>query len=123
MGQAESHTSRFEAAAVDLERVRRGIGESAQAAAVFGQAVEQGGTVIVPVAKAVWGYGGSEDRLKQGSGAGVGAFVRPVGFIELKKGRISFRRIGVPWLIVGQAASAGALAALLLQRLRKGQER
>jgi hypothetical protein len=94
------------------------ISRNAGAASVFGEAVEQAGVVVIPVASAIWGFGGGEKQRTRERGAGGGALVRPLGFIEIRNGQARFQRLGVPWLAAGAAALAGAGAALLLRHLQ-----
>ena len=42
------------------ERLAEKIGSSARATAVFGEAVERDGVIVIPVAKARWGFGGGD---------------------------------------------------------------
>jgi uncharacterized spore protein YtfJ len=42
------------------ERLAEKIGSSARATAVFGEAVEHDGVIVIPVAKARWGFGGGD---------------------------------------------------------------
>lgn len=90
-----------------VERLASVIGRSARACAVYGEAVYQGSSVIVPVAKATWGVGGGKGPGDSGEGGGGGMHVVPVGFIHLEKGRARFHPIRK------SALSFGAIAALL----------
>lgn len=105
-------------ASKDLGQLGSLISRSAGAASVFGEAIEQADVIVVPVASATWGFGGGEIARTGERGAGGGALVRPVGYIEIRNGQARFRRLGVPWLAAGAAALAGAGAALLLRSLR-----
>ena len=75
-----------------LARLANTVGNGASASMVFGERVEQGGTIVIPVAKVGWGggIGGFSAALKNG-GAGMSA--RPLGYIELRDGEARFRRI------------------------------
>ena len=89
------------------------LGAVARAATVFGEPVERDGITVIPVAKALWGFGGGAGHGyeegsggKQGDGAGGGGGVRvtPVGFIEIKESAANFRPIrtaSLPWIIMG----------------------
>src|SRR5262245_13732418 len=69
---------------------------------VFGSPVEREGVTVIPVAKARWGMGGGFGRRGEqreqgegptrgaGIGAGGGAIVKPLGFIEITAGRSRF---------------------------------
>jgi uncharacterized spore protein YtfJ len=85
------------------------LGGTASAQAVFGAAVEKDGVTIVPVARVRYGVGGGggrgpgrkkrrdegdSDEVGYGHGGGVQA--SPVGYIELRDGQTSYKRIADP---------------------------
>jgi uncharacterized spore protein YtfJ len=92
---------------------------------VFGPAVERGGVTVIPVAKARWGMGGSSARQKRdgevtpqmGVGAGGGAIVKPMGFIEVTEGRSRFRPIVDPGLVALTAIATGAIGVSALRTI------
>lgn len=105
-----------------FERLAETLGVSAQAASVFGEAVESEGLTIIPVAKARWGLGGGSGRHgrvrpNEGMGGGGGVIVQPVGYIEMKNGESRFRPIVTPgtWI----ALAAGAVLLLGLTRRKR----
>lgn len=104
----------FDAQAMSgVERLASVIGGSAQASAVFGEPVHQGSTIVVPVAKALWGVGGGEGPEGQGQGSGGGMHVVPVGYIHIENGHAHFHPIRKSALVVGAIALvAGALLML-----------
>jgi uncharacterized spore protein YtfJ len=95
------------------------LGGTASAQAVFGAAVEKDGVTIVPVARVRYGVGGGGGRgggrkkkrdgadpvQEVGYGHGGGVQAAPVGYIELRDGRATYKRIADP---------ARPLAVLLL---------
>ncbi len=103
-------------------RMAEAIGGRAGAAAVFAPPVTQDGATVIPVAQALWGFGGGTGTktgegapAESGTGGGGGAIVRPLGYIVLRDGKVSYRRItALPALLL--AALAGAGLAMLLRR-------
>jgi uncharacterized spore protein YtfJ len=95
------------------------LGAVARATTVYAEPVDRDGLTVIPVAKARWGFGGGLGHTKDehGAGGGGGVIVTPVGFIEIKNGQATFRRIrtsSLPWML------AGSIALLLLrQTLRR----
>jgi hypothetical protein len=89
------------------EQLAEKVGGTARASAVFGDPVEGQGVVVIPVAKAKWGFGGGSGGRdgEQGAGGGGGTAVSPVGYIELHGGKARFRSIH------GRARLGAAIAA------------
>jgi uncharacterized spore protein YtfJ len=92
---------------------------------VFGPAVERGGVTVIPVAKARWGMGGGSGPQRRdgetppqlGVGAGGGAIVKPMGFIEMTEGRSRFRPIVDPGLVALTAIATGAIGVSALRAI------
>jgi len=111
-----------------LERIGKAVGQRAQASAVFGEAVRDGGLTVTPVARARFGFGGGagsggrQGEVGSGGGGGGGAAVTPIGFIELREGGATFKRIMSPtdWAVLVGAAS---LALLAVKRLLVSAQR
>jgi uncharacterized spore protein YtfJ len=105
-----------------LERISGAVGERAKVSSVFGDPVEREGVTVIPVARARFGFGGGggsggpEGEDGSGGGGGGGAMVSPVGYIELRSGGASFKRISGPTDLLALVAAA-SLAALALKRL------
>ncbi|HEX6116224.1 MAG TPA: spore germination protein GerW family protein [Solirubrobacterales bacterium] len=103
-----------------VERLAQRMSGAARAEAVFGDVVERGGVSVIPVARAMWGFGGGGGvgDGEEGSGGGGGGLVRPIGFIEIRGGEASFRRIRDPRppLIAAAAVLLAAVAARLAAR-------
>lgn len=106
-----------------LERVGQTVGQRAQAATVFGEAVEREGVTVIPVAKARFGFGGGggggargEENQGSGGGGGGGVAVTPIGYIELRDHASQFKRITTSRDLLAMVAAA-AIAAVTLRRL------
>jgi uncharacterized spore protein YtfJ len=104
----------------EIDRVTALIGKYANSAAVFGEPVQQDGTLVIPAAHLVWGFGGGrslEDSRgsSAGSGAGGGAMVTPHGIIEIRRGRVRYHlaRSGTKAFFVGAAVGAILMGLLL----------
>jgi uncharacterized spore protein YtfJ len=84
------------------------LGGTASAGAVFGAPIEKDGVTVVPVARVRYGVGGgggrgmgrkkgeAQDSDQVGYGHGGGVQAAPVGYIELRGGETSYRRIADP---------------------------
>jgi uncharacterized spore protein YtfJ len=83
-----------------LTRMAERLGATAAAAAVFGTPVESEGTTVIPVARVRYGFGGGSGRSKkedgEGFGGGGGVHAAPVGYIDVRGGEASYRRINDP---------------------------
>jgi uncharacterized spore protein YtfJ len=103
-----------------LENLADRLGDSASAAAVFGQAVEREGVTVIPVARVRWGVGGGGGgrARRHGGGAGGGVIASPVGYIELRDGAAHYRPI-LDAKLVGSALSALVALFFLVRRLRR----
>lgn len=114
------------------ERVADKIG-STGVTTVFGQPVEREGVTVIPVARAMWGFGAgtgldnpSKDKrstpdgigVSFGDGGGGGVMIGPVGYIELTNGRARFRPIVVVPVVPLAIAGGVVLAILVLRGLR-----
>jgi len=105
------------------ERLAERVGAAARASAVFGDAVEGQGVIVIPVARAKWGFGGGSGGRdgEQGAGGGGGTSVSPVGYIELRAGEARFRRIRSRSQIAAAAVACGLSAAVAFRvgRMRR----
>jgi uncharacterized spore protein YtfJ len=106
-----------------IERIGRAVGKRAQASAVFGEPVQRDGVTVIPVARARFGFGGGggtgpaeEKGQGSGSGGGGGGAVSPVGYIEVRDGSATFKRILTPMDLLPLAAAA-AIMAIAVRRL------
>ncbi|MCZ2111612.1 MAG: sporulation protein [Dehalococcoidia bacterium] len=112
-----------------LDTLASRIGAHADAAAVFGDAVERDGVTVIPVAKVRWGFGGgagsgadtTSGALDSGEGAGGGGGVlaSPLGFIEIRNGVATFHRIKDPVANVPLIVAAAFVTWVALRGIRK----
>ncbi|MFW6201106.1 MAG: spore germination protein GerW family protein [Gemmatimonadota bacterium] len=98
------------------------IGRTARAKAVFGDPIERDGVTVIPVARARWGFGdgggaGERGEGAGGGGGGGGVMLRPVGFIEVRKGKARYRPIVSTAALAASVAAAGVLAGRIASRL------
>src|SRR3954453_10176996 len=99
------------------QRIAERVGGRAGASAVFGDAVEQPGVTVIPVAKAKWGFGaGSGEGVESGSGGGGGAMVSPIGFIEVRHDGARFVPIRDLRTTALQVAAATCLLGWMMRR-------
>jgi uncharacterized spore protein YtfJ len=103
-----------------VETLAERIGTRFGSTAVFGEPVEAEGVTVIPVARATWGFGGGTgtrpEAEGEGEGGGGGGSTSPVGFIELRDGRASFRPIVDPRPFVLAAAAGLAVGAFAAAR-------
>ena len=106
-----------------LQRVGRLVGDRVTVTTIYGEPIERDGLTVIPVARARFGFGGGggggargEEEHGSGGGGGGGALVSPAGYIEIRDGLATFRRITSPADLVALGAAA-ALAAIALRRL------
>lgn len=117
-----------------VAKTLRSLGERLQAGAsvrqVYGDPIEFGGRMVVPIARLRYGFGaggGMEGRGKagsglggRGSGGGAGISVRPVGALEITKAGTRFIRFTDP-APLGLALLIGFLVGLRTgRRSRRG---
>jgi uncharacterized spore protein YtfJ len=80
-----------------LTRLAERLGATAAASAVFGEPVERDGITVIPVARVRWGVGGGSGRGKkqdsEGFGGGGGVQAEPMGYIDVRGGEATYRRI------------------------------
>ena len=106
-----------------LERLAERIGGHANVRAVFGEPIERGDLVVVPVARVRWGVGGgsgsgvsaSGSDSGSGSGGGGGAAADPVGYLEIRPTGATFVPIAPPYPGPQFVLTAGLAAAFILR--------
>lgn len=99
-----------------VERLAQQLGLSATAQTIYGTPVERDGLTIIPVARAIYGFGGgggAKANEGEGSGGGAGVALTPIGYIELANGKARFRPIRGS--VVPLVAVSGLVAWLLLR--------
>jgi uncharacterized spore protein YtfJ len=118
------------------ERLARWVGQRAGVQAVFGDPVDNGDTVVIPVARSMWAVGGgagggqadadagSDGPSGSGYGSGGGGAVMtvPVGYLELRPDGARFRPIGhgVNPAVILAGGLATAIVLRALARLVRG---
>ncbi len=101
-----------------VERLAEKLGIAANSATIYGEPVERAGTTVIPVSKAMYGFGGGKgagtktEGSDSGSRGGGGMVLQPVGYIEIKEGITRFRTIRDPQTVV-KIVAIGSLALLL----------
>jgi uncharacterized spore protein YtfJ len=101
-----------------VERLAQQLGASASAQTIYGTPVERDGITVIPVARAIYGFGGgggSKGNEGEGSGGGAGVALSPIGYIELTDGKSRFRPIRGS--VVPLVAMSGLVALLLLRNV------
>ncbi|MCC9136768.1 spore germination protein GerW family protein [Pontibacter silvestris] len=100
-----------------VERLAEKLGMAANSSTIYGEAVERNGVTVIPVSKAMYGFGGGTGAKPdgEGSGAGGGIAIIPVGYIEMKEGNTRFRTIRDPQTII-KIVAIGGLTTLLIAR-------
>jgi uncharacterized spore protein YtfJ len=105
---------------VNVDELLSGARDAISVRRVFGEPIEQGDAVVVPVASVGGGGGGGGDNEDNGGG-GFGLRARPVGAYVIKDGEVTWKpavdpgRIMLGWQIV---AGIWALAFWALARRR-----
>jgi uncharacterized spore protein YtfJ len=103
---------------MDTTELTGTIGDVISIKRVFGEPVEQGGVIVIPVAVVIGGGGagrtGSTDGDDENSGGGFGMWVRPLGVYVIKNDIVRFR----PLIHVTPLAITGMLCATWLVRRR-----
>lgn len=102
-----------------VERLAQRLGLAADASHIFGAPVERDGLTVIPVARAVYGFGGGSGGREgeEGAGGGAGVALTPVGFIEMGGGAARFRRLRDPLTLLPVVAAGCLAAGWALQRL------
>jgi uncharacterized spore protein YtfJ len=110
-----------------LEKIQKQSG----AKLVFGDPVEKADKIVIPVAKAMYGFGGGagkfhtegegseEGQNEKGAGMGGGLSARPVGVIEITEERTTFIPINDTSRLIGIFLLGAILGRLLIRRSRK----
>jgi hypothetical protein len=102
-----------------VESLADRLGAKARASTLYGEPVDREGVTVIPVARAMWGFGGGtrrDDEREVGAGGGGGMVVSPVGYIEIKDGSSTYRPIFKPPMLA-MAAAVGMAIGLALARV------
>jgi uncharacterized spore protein YtfJ len=106
-----------------IERLGRQLGIGVNAKHIYAEPVERGGVTVIPVAKAVYGFGGGgKKESEQGSGGGGGAVLTPIGYIEIKNGTTRFRPARDPLVYAFLIAATAPLVIFAGRRLWKNRD-
>ncbi len=102
-----------------LDRLAQRFGGMASASAVYGAPVERDGVTVIPVASIRLGFGAGNDTNQGRQGGGGGAAMSPIGYIEIRDGIVTFRRIRnleTQMLMAIPIVLAGSLNLWLIRR-------
>lgn len=104
-----------------VERLAHTLGAEANATHIFAPPIERDGITVIPVAKAVYGFGGGggQQRGETGSGGGGGAVIKPEGYIEITNGHTRYRPIRDPMMWLPMIMASGALSFLVARGVMK----
>jgi uncharacterized spore protein YtfJ len=107
-----------------LEAIAERVGAHASVTAVFGEPVERGGLTVIPVASVRWGFGGGGgtsggEEEAGGSGGGGGVAADPSGYIEIRDGEATFRRIGPAYPSAPFILAVGLAAAFVIRAISR----
>lgn len=104
-----------------IERLAEKLGLAAKSSLIYGEPVERDGVTVIPVSKAMYGFGGGAGTKagEEGSGGGGGLAIMPVGYIEMKQGNSRFRVIRDPQTVVKIVAIAGIVTLLTVRSITK----
>ncbi|MER5542375.1 GerW family sporulation protein [Streptomyces sp. NPDC001118] len=110
--------------AVLLEQLADKLGGRAPGTVVFGEPIVSQDVTVIPVARIGFGFGGNTGQeAGEGGVVGGGAEARPLGFIEIKEGKTTYKPIRDPWVNVLVPLTGGLLAgaAILRYLARRGR--
>jgi hypothetical protein len=107
-----------------LERLAERVGGRASAKAEFGEPIERGDLTVVPVARVRWGFGGGSgtsagEAEASGSGGGAGVAADAIGYIQVRSGEATFRRIAAPFLSPAFVLASGLTAVIVIRALAR----
>jgi uncharacterized spore protein YtfJ len=95
---------------MNVDELLSGAREAMSARRVFGDPIEQDGTVVIPAAAVSGGGGGGGDDHENGGG-GFGLRARPVGAYVIRDGEVTWKpvidptRLTIGWQIVAGIAA------------------
>ena len=104
-----------------VERIAEKMSGAANASRIYGEPVERNGVTVIPVSKAVYGFGGGAGTKagEEGSGGGGGMVLTPIGYIEIKEGATKFRTIRDPQTLIKIFAISGVAVLLTARSITK----
>lgn len=83
-----------------VECIAEKLGSAANVTRLYGEPVERNGVTVIPVSKAMYGFGGGGGTKAGEEGSGDGLMLTPVGYIEIKDGKSRFRTIRNPQTLI-----------------------
>jgi uncharacterized spore protein YtfJ len=107
-----------------LEQLAEKLGGRAPGTVVFGEPIVSQDVTVIPVARIGFGFGGNTGQeAGEDAVVGGGAEARPLGFIEIKEGKTTYKPIRDPWVSVLVPLTGGLLAgaAILRYLARRGR--
>lgn len=113
------------AAAVLLEQLADKLGGRAPGTVVFGEPIVRQDVTVIPVARIGFGFGGNTGQEVGVDGVvGGGVEAKPLGFIEIKEGKTTYKPFRDPWVNVLVPLTSGLLAgAAILRYLARHRSR
>ncbi len=105
-----------------IERIANSLGQSLNSKFIFADPIEREGVTIIPVARIQYGFGGGYRQNKPNhiaKGGGGGGLAQPVGYIEIKNGQATFKRINNPISLPSLILMTGITGFLLLRSIAK----
>ncbi|UNO38634.1 spore germination protein GerW family protein [Streptomyces sp. MST-110588] len=100
-----------------LEQLAGKLGRRAPGTVVFGEPVVSQDVTVIPVARIGFGFGGNTGQAAGEDGlVGGGVEAKPLGFIEIKEGRTTYKPIRDPWVNVLLPLTGGLLAGAAIVR-------
>lgn len=104
-----------------VERIAEKMSGAANVSRIYDEPVEPNGVTVIPVSKAVYGFGGGGGTKagEEGSGGGGGMVLTPIGYIEIKEGTTKFKTIRDPQTLVKIFAISGVAVLLTARSITK----
>lgn len=108
-----------------LDNVTKGWNDSFAARRVFGEPIEKGGMIIIPVAMIAGGAGGGSGPVPdhddaESLGAGFGGIARPLGVYVVREDRVEWRpAIDATLLAVAGIALTAVIVRIVGRALRR----
>ncbi|RDV14506.1 hypothetical protein DXT99_13980 [Pontibacter diazotrophicus] len=117
----ENQDTQSSASSSFVERIAEKLGGAANAARIYGEPIERNGITVIPVSKAMYGFGGGGGKKagEEGSGGAGGIALTPIGYIEISEGSTRFRSIRDPQTLIKIFAISGVVVLLTARSITK----
>lgn len=104
-----------------IEHLAESIHNTFDTKIIFSKPVEKHGTLIIPVAKVMYGFGGGSghENSRKGKGGGAGVIAKPIGFIEITKEQTRFVSISHPVSYPALIFAGGIATYIILKGISK----